>query len=127
MIEALENIYKYNENFENDKVSLKFPPTLNIKHVDNMFYIECSNPVRKIDAVALKKRIDFINKLDKTGIKEKYKEIITNGEFTEKGGAGLGIIEMAKIADTKLNYTFVPINKKFSNFQLILSVKSSDA
>ena len=53
-----------------------------------------------------------------------YKQIITNGQFSEKGGAGLGLVEMAKITDQKIEYSFSEINGKFDYFRLILRINS---
>ena len=123
MIEALENVFKYHEHFENEKeVFRKFPPEILIAQLSGKFSITVSNPVRVNDAVVLQERLKEIIALDKPGIKKKYKEIITNGEFSEKGGAGLGIIEMAKITDSKLEFSFTDINDVFKFYRLNLKI-----
>jgi hypothetical protein len=123
MIEALENVFKYHEHFENEKdIVEKFPPEILIAKLSDSFSISVSNPVRKSDVATLDKRLKEINSLDKQGIKKKYKEIITNGQFSEKGGAGLGIIEMAKITDSKLDFNFTPINNTFEYYNLGLKI-----
>lgn len=124
MIESLENVFKYYEHFEKEKEVLKsFSPSITIKSIPNFFIVECSNPIRIIDIPKLKSRLDFINSLDRKGVKEEYKQIITNGEFSDKGGAGLGIIEMAKISDEKIEYSFDNINREFNQFHLKLRIK----
>lgn len=124
MIEALENIFKYHEFFGNIKeLILNYPPTITIKQTEGFFIVQCSNPILKVDSKTLKKRLEHINSLDKTGIKEEYKQTITNGQFSEKGGAGLGIIEMAKISDEKLIYSFESINKEFDIYTLDIKIK----
>ncbi|MBN1117267.1 MAG: SiaB family protein kinase [Bacteroidales bacterium] len=123
MIEALENVFKYHEYFEKDKVLRKnFPPEITIDKDKSCFRITCSNPVLKKDSNELKKRLDYINSLDRAGVKEEYKNIITNGQFSEKGGAGLGLIEMAKISDSILGYKLDPINDKFEYYSLNLII-----
>lgn len=124
MIEALENIFKYHEFFDKESDLLKqYPPTITIKHFDHHFVISCSNPIQKVDVPLLEERLKQINALDKAGIKEIYKQIITNGEFSEKGGAGLGIIEMAKISDDKLAYSFTSVNEEFDIYKIELKIK----
>ncbi len=123
MIEALENIFKYYEHSSNvDEVFKKFPPEVKIEGDKGVFAFFASNPVNNIDIPELKDRLNSINSLNKEGIKAKYKEVITNGQFSEKGGAGLGIIEMAKLADSKLNYQFKPIDSDFKNFILRMDI-----
>lgn len=123
MIESLENIFKYHEFFDQDKKIMdEYPPYITIFKSAKYFRIESKNLVRNTDLNQLKNRLDNILELDKNGIKEVYKQTITNGRFSEKGGAGLGIIEMAKISDEKIDYKFKPINSKFSYFTLTLII-----
>ncbi|MBN2486296.1 MAG: SiaB family protein kinase [Bacteroidales bacterium] len=126
MIEALENIFKYHEHFGHNKAIMKsHPPYISIIRQPQCFIVESANPVRKADAVALKARLGFIAGLDKAGIKEMYKQTITNGQFSEKGGAGLGIIEIAKISDDALNFEFLPIDTDFEFYKLKLIIKQT--
>jgi hypothetical protein len=123
MIEALENVFKYHDNFENEEhLFNKYPPEIIISLLTDFFEIRVSNPIRKSDAVILKKRLVETNALDKFEIKQKYKEIITNGQFSEKGGAGLGIVEMAKISDGMLVFDFSKIDEKFDYYRLTLKI-----
>lgn len=123
MIEALENVFKYHEYFEKDESLLKNnSPELSIIRSEELFSLTCSNPIKKKDVNRLKKRLEYINNLDKAGVKEEYKKTITNGFFSEKGGAGLGLIEMAKITDGKLDYSFTPINNDYNYYRLNLKI-----
>ena len=51
-----------------------------------------------------------------------YRETITNGVFSDKGGAGLGFIEMAKITSNKLGYQFLTATDEYQIFELVLSI-----
>ena len=66
------------------------------------------------DVDPLRARIDNVNSRNKAELKELYKTTITNGEFTAKGGAGLGFIEMARTAGNKLEYDFEGLSKDYS-------------
>lgn len=126
MIEALENVFKYHEHFDKDTTLLKRnPPEIAISRVKNNFLISCSNPILIKDVAPLLKRLEYISSLDKTGVKDEYKSIITNGQFSEKGGAGLGLVEMAKISDVKIDYSFVPIDEKFDYYSIRLIIDSN--
>lgn len=126
LIETLENIIRYRETLPASSPEINdFPPKISIHQENSEYMIEVSNPVRKADAVLLAERIEELNGLDRKEIKELYKATITNGQFTERGGAGLGMIEMVKLSDKKLQYSFSEINDAFSSFSLRLTVKSS--
>ena len=97
MIEALENISKYSDHLLcNGHRSSGFCPSFKISCNDSEIEMEATNPVKNREVNPLRTRIDNVNSQDTDALKELYKTTITNGEFTAKGGAGLGFIEMAK-------------------------------
>ena len=63
-----------------------------------------------------------MNKHDSYALKELYKTTITNGEFSPKGGAGLGFIEMAKTTGSKLEYNFESLSKEYTLYTLRISM-----
>ena len=48
--------------------------------------------------------------------------MLSTSEFSNKGGAGLGLIEMAKKTGNKLDYDFVPLDNDYSYFILSKTV-----
>jgi hypothetical protein len=125
MIEALENITKYSDQFTcNGEPVSDYCPTCNINKNGSSIELITQNPVRKKDVDDLRSRIDNVNKRNREELKELYKKTITNGEFTAKGGAGLGFIEMAKTTGNKLEYTFDNLSKEYSlyTFRVFFSI-----
>jgi hypothetical protein len=128
MIEMLENVIRYRENFiGNLDVINEYPPEFQIVYKAHHYIIEASNAIRKEDVIRLENKIVELNNMDKKEIKDLYKSTITNGQFSEKGGAGLGMIEMAKLVDRKIEFEFKEIDNTFSFFLLRLSIKGSMA
>ncbi len=125
MIEALENITKYSDQFDcrNDYAD-ELCPTCYINRDTRSLELITSNPVRKKDVDSLRSRIDNVNKQNREELKDLYKSTMTNGEFTPKGGAGLGFIEMAKTTGNKLEYTFKDLQGEFSlyTFRVVLDL-----
>lgn len=115
MIEALENIFKYTDKFVSEaSLFPKYYPDIVLEKKETYFYFRCSNPVQNKDIEHLKSRIDRVNQLDREALKELYRQTIQDGQFTQKGGAGLGFIEIAKVTGEKIQYEFTPINEVFS-------------
>ena len=115
MIEALENITKYSDQFQcNGDKTAKFCPSCQINRNTSSIELVTRNPVKIEDIKPLQAKIDNVNNQNKEELKELYKSTITNGEFTAKGGAGLGFIEMAKTAGNKLEYNFEDLSKDYS-------------
>lgn len=119
MIEILENVYKYSDQYQQIPfISKNYLPNFSIQREENIYALRCSNPIRKKHIDKLRKKIDKINKTNEKELRLLYRQTISNGEFTSKGGAGLGLIEMAKISGHKLEYHFESINEEFSLYSI---------
>jgi hypothetical protein len=124
MIESLENIIRYNNSIPSAvEILKKYPPEFMICYKKDNYLIETVNIIRNYDIPFLKEKIDMLKKMDQEQIKELYKTTITNGKFSKKGGAGLGIIEMAKVADYRIDGHFSFLDEDFSYFTLQLKIK----
>lgn len=122
MIEALENVYKYSDQYkDNQMISRNYLPVFSLERKDQTYIIRTSSPIKNSDIPRLKEKIELVNSKDAEELKVLYRQTITNGQFTSKGGAGLGLIEMAKITNNSLGYRFEPINNEFSLYNLILT------
>jgi hypothetical protein len=53
-----------------------------------------------------------------------YLDILTSGEISDKGGAGLGLVEMARKSENPLEFNFENENDKLSLFYLMLKMQS---
>ena len=123
MIEILENVLKYSDHFEVFVLDHPdFQPEFELILNDDGFILTSRNPVKERDKNEITRRIDKINTSDEDELKKIYRDTITNGIFTEKGGAGLGFIEMAKITTNTLVFSFETIEKGFSYFELVLHI-----
>ena len=126
MVESLQNITRHNQVSE--KQNKDGSSFFVIQRMEKEYYITSGNIVenKKIDFI--KSNLDKINSLDKENLKEYYKEILAQGEFSSKGGAGLGFIEMARKSGNKLTFDFKRIDDEFSHFyfQTTISLPESE-
>jgi hypothetical protein len=119
MIETLENIMKYGAAMVfSQPEGFGTTPAFTIIKEGERYLVHASNALPQQEIPQLEKRLAYLNTLSPQGIKDLYKDTITNGEFTKHGGAGLGLIEIAKISGNRLDYDFTPINESFSNFRI---------
>lgn len=126
MIEALENVFKYNEFFE--KESSLFPlyyPKFLLEKVNGNYRLTTCNPILIKDVEKLSNHISNINRLDKEGLRQLFRSTLTNGQFSSKGGAGLGFIEMAKVSGEKIDFSFTPIDDKFSYYSCKINITNN--
>jgi hypothetical protein len=123
MVEVLENIKKYQEAQIDDKELLKeYPSVFTLSRVDDVFYIEGKNLVKNIHKQKIIDKIEHVNKLDAAELRVLYRQVISNGQFSMEGGAGLGFIELAKTSENRINYVFDPVNSEFSYYTLLLQL-----
>ena len=127
MIEILENVLKYSDHFEVFVLDHQdYQPEFELQMDGEGFILISRNPVKDKDVENIAKRIDKINTSNDEELKKIYRDTITNGVFTEKGGAGLGFIEMAKITSNSITYSFERIDKGFSYFEIRLHINYSE-
>lgn len=126
MLESLQNITRHQDI--KTKESIDNSSFFVIQRLVNDYYITSGNIVENKNIESLKSKLSKVNSLDKESLKEYYKEILSQGEFSTKGGAGLGLIEMARKSGNKLVYDFKEINTDLSNFyfQIKVSVPEAD-
>jgi hypothetical protein len=123
MVECLQNIVKHAEDLnEKDEDGLKNNAIFMLGKQINEYIVTSGNPVRNNTVAKIQSKIEQINALDKDGLKDLYKEIIKNTEISDKGGAGLGFVDMARKSGEKLGFSFEPINDEFSFFALRVTV-----
>jgi hypothetical protein len=117
MVECLQNICKHSDEFgiENDLFNTAI---FMIGKQNQEYFITSGNVIYNDRILGLKGKLDQINSLDKDGLKELYKSTLSSTELSDKGGAGLGFIDMARKSGQKLVYDFHKMNEEISFFAL---------
>jgi hypothetical protein len=121
MVEALQNIVKHSDELIDGAIHSHAAIFL-IGRDEKRYSIMAGNPIRKGNIDKLKVALEKINTLGKDGLKELYKEIIKNTTISEKGGAGLGFVDMARKSGEKLEYEFPEMNSDYAFFCLKVTV-----
>jgi hypothetical protein len=125
MVECLQNIVKHSEEYIADVKKINTAIFM-IGKYDDSYVITSGNPIKNDEVDFLKEKLEKINSLDKEGLKTLYKDIIKNGTgLTDKGGAGLGFVDMARKSGQKLEYEFQPLENNLSFFCLKTTVARS--
>jgi hypothetical protein len=71
---------------------------------------------------SLEQKLLQVNSLNSDELKKLYNEILAGGEFSDRGGAGLGLIEMARKSGLPLKYFFKGLDGIKSQFFLFLEI-----
>ncbi len=119
VLESLQNVSRHSNESQHAAMSLVV-----YSKIRDGYTVTTANVISNSNIDDLKKRLDEINNLNTNEIRSVYRQMLTNSVFSSKGGAGLGLIEMAKKTGNKLDYDFVPLNDKNSYFILSRTVDS---
>ena len=122
MVEIIENIYKHSANNEINNKDNIFQSRISLEKYENNYLITAGNTISNRNIESLRRRLDQVIQMNNKGLKILYEEKITKEPFSEKGGAGLGIITIAIKSDNKLNYSIISINDNFSYFELKVTI-----
>lgn len=123
MVEALQNIVKHSdEGKERAGEVSPHSAIFLIGHEHGKYSIMSGNPVKNENVANLQAALERVNSLDKDGLRELYKEIIKSTTISEKGGAGLGFVDMARKSGEKLQWTFIPLDEQYSFFCLRVNI-----
>lgn len=111
MVEGLQNITRHQYH---DEDGSPFDGALFIiNRRDQAYSITYGNFVSKEAKDQLEENLSTIVSKDSSELKEYYLEILNNSGFSTKGGAGLGLIDMARKSSGKINFEFAPVNDGF--------------
>jgi hypothetical protein len=121
MVESLQNIVKHSDELIDGETHSHAAIFL-IGREANKYTIMSGNPIRKENITKLKETLENINALDKEGLKDLYKSIIKNTTISEKGGAGLGFVDMARKSGGKLEFEFPEMSADYCFFSLKVNV-----
>lgn len=125
LVECLQNLYHH---MDQAPLSLTGEPNSQrtaifmIGKVGDRYNIITGNYILNENIEGVKGRIDKINSLDKDQLKEHYQEVLNNGQMSDKGGGGLGFIDIARKSGEKLDYDFVSVDEEHSFFTLNIKV-----
>jgi hypothetical protein len=91
------------------------------KHL-NEFSIFSGNIVSNTVAEKLNRRLNSIKSLSNSDLKKQYMDVLSNGELSAKGGAGLGFLTIALKSNNNIDFDFEMLNKEYCLFSMQLKV-----
>lgn len=107
MVECLQNLCRHAEDTAGIDSILSGRGIFIVSRNDDEYCVTTGNSVEKSRVDELKKMLDYINSLEKEQLNELYKKQIKEGSLSDKGGAGLGLIDIARKTGNKLDYSFI--------------------
>jgi len=122
LVECLQNLYHHRDEMKRTGIDEESSAIFMIGKNNNGYNIVTGNYILSERVDKLKSRIDHVNTLDRDGLKTLYKEVLNNDERSDKGGGGLGIIDIARKSGQNLVYDFMEVDNKYSFFSLYINI-----
>jgi len=120
MVEILQNISK--NKIESAEKITEVDAVFMIGNNNDDYILISSNMIGNSKIPLLKSRIDEVNLLDKDGLKQLYQKARLNNSRSESAGAGIGMIDIARKSENKLEYSFEELNNEYSIFSLLVRI-----
>jgi len=95
-----------------------------ICHENYDIFIITGNRILNSKIPSLEEKIKEINAWDHEDMRDIYSEHLGNSTYSEKGGAGLGLLDIYKRSGNKLEYSLERIDDKVSFLSLHVKIKS---
>ena len=123
--ECFQNVIRHSDD-EIDQRSDHSQKMFMMRQIHGIHYLGSTNPVEVTHIDSLKESLESLKNISEEELKERYLAALGNNLLSEKGGGGLGLIEMARKTKNAPEYDFTSINDEFSNFffQILMEGKN---
>ena len=118
LVEILQNIHHHSRVEENYAIIFIFSKE------ENHYSIVTGNYIAQENVAKLQSHLENINTLDEKALKKLYLDKLYNGQVSKKGGAGLGMLDIARRSGQKLTYSFQKVSEDVSFFSLKVKISN---
>ena len=118
MVECLQNVSKHADDFTDTAAKSVGRGIFMVSKGEEHYYVITGNVVDNNKIDGLRDILENINSMDRDALKALYKKQIKEGRLSNKGGAGLGFIDIARKTGEKFDFHFLPIDEETSFFVL---------
>ncbi|MCD4692160.1 MAG: SiaB family protein kinase [Calditrichales bacterium] len=125
--ECFQNIVRHGEKQERDKIDISSGFFMT-KNLGKSYFICSGNLIDKKNIEKLEGQLNKVNSLNRDELKELYRQVMDTEQFSSKGGAGLGLIDIARKSGEKIDFSFNDFDDDYSMFynQIKLKVLQDD-
>lgn len=123
--ECFQNIIRHSGTKGQQSALTENPDFFQISILEDRVVLSSCNLIDNTYIGSLNEKMMLVNSLSSEELKKLYQEVLVNGSFSEKGGASLGLIEMARKSGLPIKYSFQESSDTQSRFFLSLEVSTS--
>ena len=120
LVESLENLYHHIETLPesmHEEFDSRFG-ILVVSRIENQYRISTGNFIGHDKVEVLRTKIDKVNSMGREELKDMYKFILNHQRLSDKGGGGLGLVDIARKTGNDMEYTFEKYDENYYFFNL---------
>jgi hypothetical protein len=117
LVEVLQNVYHNQKELKSSTINFQ-EIFLMLVRSPTYYRIASGNYIHAQNIDYLRSRIIQINSLGRDKLREQYRRKLDDGVLSEKGGAGLGLMDMARKSGEPLEFGFKKIDSDYAYFSL---------
>jgi hypothetical protein len=120
LVECLQNVV--NHSAQETKEDLMSASLLLIGRHQTEFFIITGNRISNDRIESIEKKISEINAWDHSNMREVYSTKLGVSQYSDKGGAGLGLLDIYKRSGRKLRYNIQKLDDRVSFLSLHINI-----
>jgi hypothetical protein len=111
LVESFQNLYHHIEEMGavGGKTDQDKSVMIIVRYIDDRFTITTGNFMRTERVSDLRKKLEMVNAMNDEALRELYRSKLESDGRTDKGTAGLGLIDIARKSKNKLGYEFFDV------------------
>lgn len=109
LVECLQNVVNHGYKCEEG-----CPSILIVSQTPDAFIIKTGNMVSKKHLPAFEEKVSMVNSIDHRGTRDAYNDHLAKTDFSDKGGAGLGLLDMYRRSGKQIGYDVHPVDSERS-------------
>lgn len=126
LVECLQNVYLHLDKTKQLNIASDDDSAiLIIGKLEDGYKIITGNYVENKNAEKLSNNLEYLMELSDEDLKEKYREVLSNQGFSEKGGAGLGLIDIIRKSGRQVDYKVKELDENFSFFSMQVKIQNT--
>jgi hypothetical protein len=125
MVEFLQNISRH-AIFSTGKAysdDVRNPGIVHVCRNHEAYFITTGNMIHKARKSELTRTLTHINSLSHEDLNNLYKNTLINGQISDKGGAGLGFIDIRRKTGSEISFRFIPASAENEFFLITTSIR----
>ena len=119
IVECVQNITRHSDDFGEDGIGNGI---FVVGERKDYYYIITGNVIQSHKVPRLERQLEMLNTKTNNELLKLHKSQMMDGELSEKGGAGLGLIDMVRKTGEKYIYQFLKLDTENHYFILKVTV-----